>query len=354
MAYINGQEVLFSGAVHITPAEVKASEVSESVGGGLIPRRDENGNINAPDADKHPPTDDQYVSKRFADKKYVPSPTPDSEFLSLIGIGNDGKYYTKKSTPSSAIGGHIPIRNDGGQIVAPNQADKKPELDEYISRRYLELQAADVQKHLEDNYLKIRENRTVYTALYAQIAKKDGGGQTSFGISTGANAGTVPVRDGLGQLNAPLQVANPDRPNDTVFEPRLDQYISRRYLEAKAPSGGSKLYRHDISISDWEGGTWDYIAHFTLYTHSAEEYESASDLPIRDDCRYSCWGKLGNDQGVDLAIYGRFHRDSRDGYIHLVGATLRSLGNLGLCGWYTIVPNAGEAYSFIDCVTEVT
>ena len=71
-------------------------------------------------------------------KEFVPSPTPHKTYFSFIGIGNDGLCYPKQSSQTTAGGGFVPLRTAGGQIVAPNQLEKQPALDEYISRRYLE------------------------------------------------------------------------------------------------------------------------------------------------------------------------------------------------------------------------
>ena len=115
-------------------------------------------------------------------------------------------------------------------------------------------------------------NNTNKSVVYAQKSEKDGGGVIMISLSpSSTNKGYIPARTDDGQIKAP---------NQATYPPELDQYISRRYFEENAPSGGgSKLYRHDfivyyVKYTDYS----DLNLRFSLYTSESEPYTNFNDV----------------------------------------------------------------------------
>ena len=117
------------------PSRIAASPSSTNK--GLIPLRQADGHIEAPDQTVSPPSDNQYIAKKYADGHYVPIIKNDSESACVYGrLKSNGNH---KLIPYGSIkSGALAMRSDNGQIKAPNQVDHEPDLDHFISRRYFE------------------------------------------------------------------------------------------------------------------------------------------------------------------------------------------------------------------------
>ncbi len=125
---------------------ITKQNVSVDAVGGLIPRRDENGNINAPNQITHAPSDDQYISRRYfekvADERYlkIEENTWGMKAVYAQHPKSGANKPTKIGATEEAIGGALVVRTVNGNITAPDQTDYDfaPKPREFISREYLE------------------------------------------------------------------------------------------------------------------------------------------------------------------------------------------------------------------------
>ena len=119
-------------------------------------------------------------------------------------------------------------------------------------------------------FVPIIPNNSAYSQVYSQLP--DGKPSRIAASPSSTNKGLIPLRQADGHIKAPDQ---------TIFKPELDQYISRRYFEAHAPSGGggSKLYRHDFIVYYVKYTNYsDLNLRFSLYTSESEPYTNFNDV----------------------------------------------------------------------------
>lgn len=97
------------------------------------------GQIIAPNQETYPPTDDQYISKRYADKNYMsiePIPNQDSNIIPIITPqGTRGYKYFSENTYGSALVARTP----NGNVRGPNQTtniNQIPADNEFITKEY--------------------------------------------------------------------------------------------------------------------------------------------------------------------------------------------------------------------------
>ena len=197
------------------------------------------------------------------------------------------------------------------------------------------------------------------TFLSAIVLSKTGAYETRRMSKSSTADGMLPQRTPNGQIVAPNQTKN---------IPELDHYISRRYFEANAPSGGdgSKLYRHRISIMNYQGGTWCYDISFIVYSHSATPYENCAALPFNGYQSIPAEGYFDPyDTGEEMYPVTAYIHPSTGYNTPALRYFSANLGNWVFdgekeyyirqtCYDWVIDEGEGEEYQFNDTVTEVT
>ena len=161
-------------------------------------------------------------NQNATNKKYV----EDNFLAKQTGTTTSAQLYRKNADGTQGMvnmavgseGNSVVQRNGTGQI---NCAD--PSANSHTVNK----------SYCDNTYL---AKKTVTSSASQVYAKRYDGAQEMYDIQIPATAFSIPFRAADGQLNAP---------NQTVYIPSNDQFVSKRYVDAVV---GQLLYLHDIEL----------------------------------------------------------------------------------------------------------
>ena len=199
-------------------------------------RRGTLGNIFVPTT---PGSNISATSKKYVDDNFVAKRTTATTYPQAYYKKSDGTQDTYNMS-YNAVDGTIMLRSANGQVMLPNQGTYVPTDDQAISKRFG-----------DSAYLAKQTGNTTYNQVYV---KKSDGTQEMVNVSTSDTEGHIVRRSTSGQIFLP---------NQTTYEPSIDQAISRRYADSHYGSGVTRYAHHVVaSITMTNGEIYPIVVNY--------------------------------------------------------------------------------------------